>query len=168
MPAPLLSAALARLAACGATLMLVLPVVLSGQQPRTLARAAALRAAAAHGPVDAADVATPTAARDLPRGHVLAAGDMSPATPAMVGWTTRRLITAGEPLREPAVVPPGAIAAVSPGQRVAIVWRDAQVEVRLAGIAAGAASVGSTVGVRVDARRRFEGVVIAPGVVRVP
>ncbi len=42
------------------------------------------------------------------------------------------MIAAGEPLREPAVAAPDAIVA---GQPVAVVWRDANVELRLAGTA---------------------------------
>jgi len=163
----LLSPALARLAACGAGLMLVLPVQLPAQHvaqpPRAVARAAAVRASS---PAAAPAPVAPTAARDLPRGHVLAADDVSPATPALVGWTTRRVITAGEALREPGIARPLAASAVTAGQRVAVLYRDAGVELRLAGTAASAAPIGGRVQVRLDARRRLEGTVVAPGVVQ--
>ncbi|GLC25389.1 flagella basal body P-ring formation protein FlgA [Roseisolibacter agri] len=163
----LLSPALARLAACGAGLMLVLPVQLPAQSvvqpPRAVARAAAVRAAA---PVTAPAAVAPTAARDLPRGHTLVADDVTPATPALVGWMTRRVITAGEPLREPGIARPLAASAVTAGQRVAVLYRDAGVELRMAGVAANAAPIGGRVQVRLDARRRLEGTVVAPGVVQ--
>lgn len=124
------------------------------------------------------------AARDLPRGHVLTAADIRQggARPeprdarnaTLVGWTTRRVITAGQPLREPAVAPPAAASAITPGQRVAVLFREAGIELRLAGVAAGAAPLGARVKVRVDPTsragqpRRLEGTVVAPGVVQLP
>ncbi|MEO8623083.1 MAG: flagellar basal body P-ring formation chaperone FlgA, partial [bacterium] len=68
----------------------------------------------------------PLAAHDIMRGVVLASSDIgylgntsvpsttttpaklepAAATDTLVGWTTRRLIAAGEPLRAPAVAPP--------------------------------------------------------------
>lgn len=127
------------------------------------------------------------AARAIPRGTVLTADDIEVRGAAsssrlaprssLVGWTTRRVIAAGEPLRAPAVAPPAGAAvtapastsgsAVSAGQPVAVVYRDAGVELRLQGVAAQAGAVGARVGVRLDARRRLEGTVVAPGVVRV-
>jgi flagella basal body P-ring formation protein FlgA len=113
------------------------------------------------------------AARELPRGHVLTADDIrsggARSTPAarrstLVGWTTRRAIAAGEPLRAPAVAPPAAVRA---GEKVAVVWRDAGIELRLAGTAAQDAPVGARVAVRVDARRRLEGTVVGPALVRI-
>jgi flagella basal body P-ring formation protein FlgA len=123
-----------------------------------LGAAALLAGARAH--------AQPVASRDLPRGHVLAADDIRAAgrVAAPVGWTTRRVIAAGEALRAPAIAPP---AAVTSGQKVAVVWRDAGVELRLAGTAAQDAPVGARVAVKVDARRRLEGTVIGPGLVRI-
>jgi flagella basal body P-ring formation protein FlgA len=50
---------------------------------------------------------------------------------------------------------------------VAVVYRDAGVELRLGGVAAQDGAVGARVGVRLDARRRLEGTVVAPGVVRI-
>ncbi|MGZ8377348.1 MAG: flagella basal body P-ring formation protein FlgA [Gemmatirosa sp.] len=169
-PAPqgwLLSPALARLAACGAHLMLVIPVLLPAQQraqpPHALARAAAVARPAA-----APEAVAPTAARDLPRGHVLAATDISPATPSLVGWTTRRVVTAGQALREPAVARPLAASAISAGQQVAVIWRDQGIALRMNGVAVSAAPIGARVKVRLDARRRLEGTVVAPGVVQLP
>jgi flagella basal body P-ring formation protein FlgA len=55
---------------------------------------------------------------------------------------------------------------VRAGQQVVVVYRDGGVELRLGGVAAQAGAIGARVGVRLDARRRLEGTVVAPGVVR--
>ena len=119
------------------------------------------------------------AARPLERGAVLTADDIAmqpldsvrgPRVPSpesrspVVGWVTRRVIAAGEVLREPAVAPPNAIQS---GDKVAVVWRDAGIEVRLNGTATNAAPLGGHVTVHVDVRRRLEGVVVAPGLVQI-
>lgn len=111
------------------------------------------------------------AARDLARGETLAAGDIaSAAAPAgaaaapasVVGWTTRRVISEGEPLLPPAVAPPDLVKA---GDPVEAVWRGRTIQLRVKGTAAGSAALGERVLVRVDARRRLEGVVIGPALV---
>ena len=159
--------------------LLVSPMLAVAQAPRTARQASA----------------TPTAARSLPRGVVLTAEDIAGESSrstldarrsTLIGWTTRRVIAAGEPLRAPAVAPPSdaatgggattgsatarpaiAGAAVRAGQKVAVVYRDAGVELRLGGVAAQDGAVGARVGVRLDARRRLDGTVVAPGVVRI-
>lgn len=108
------------------------------------------------------------ATRALPRGTVLAADDMAPAAPnaagaAPLGWTTKRLIAAGEPLRAPAVAPPDAIRS---GQPVDVVYSDGAIRLRLKGTALNAAPVGARVAVRIDARRRLEGVAVGPSTVQ--
>ena len=109
------------------------------------------------------------ATRPLPRGTVLAADDMAPASPdgsvvaAPLGWTTKRLIAAGEPLRAPAVAPPDAIRA---GQPVDVVFTDGAITLRLKGTALNAASLGARVAVRIDARRRLDGVAAGPSTVQ--
>jgi flagella basal body P-ring formation protein FlgA len=157
-----------------AAVLLVSPALASAQTSRTARHA----------------VGTPTAARALPRGVVLtaediAAGESAPSSliaqrSALIGWTTRRVIAAGEPLRAPAVAPPsdaaaagsaatrlaGGAAVVRAGQKVVVVYRDAGLELRLGGVAAQDGAVGARVGVRLDARRRLEGTVVAPGVIR--
>jgi flagellar basal body P-ring formation protein FlgA len=118
----------------------------------------------------------PVAARALPRGAVLApqdilyppSSDVAPAAASTVsavspGWVTRRTIAEGEPLRPPAVSPPALVAVGAPVQ---LVWRDGPVELRLAGRALNAAAAGERVTVQVDGKRRFEGVAVAAGVVR--
>ena len=110
------------------------------------------------------------AARDLARGETLALEDMTTApapagaaSPAsVVGWTTRRVISAGEPLLPPAVSPPDLIRA---GDPVEALWRGRTIHLRVKGTAAGSAALGERVLVRVDARRRLEGVVIGPALV---
>jgi flagellar basal body P-ring formation protein FlgA len=113
------------------------------------------------------------AARQLPRGQVLTVDDVAVqgndaarCTPhaAVVGSVTRRVIAAGEVLREPAVAPPDLIAVNQP---VNVVWRDAGIEVRLKGTAMNAAPAGGRVTVRIDVRRRLEGIALAPGLVQV-
>ena len=133
-----------------------------------LADAHALAAQALGAPPTSA--AAPRAARPLARGESLAAADIVAApgdtlASHLVGWTTRRVIAAGEVLRAPAVTPPAAVRA---GDHVAVVWQQAGVALRLAGTAAADAALGSHVAVRVDTRRRFEGTVTAPGVVTLP
>lgn len=143
--------------------------VSSGQAQSGLAQAPAPAAVAA-------GVATyPVAARDLARGEVLAQTDIrhlafpddevprDDAPASVLGWTTRRVISAGEPLRPPAVSPPDLVRA---GETVQAVYRGRTIVLRVTGTAAGSAAMGERVLVRVDARRRLEGVVIGPGLVQ--
>jgi flagellar basal body P-ring formation protein FlgA len=112
----------------------------------------------------------PTAARDLPRGHTLAAADIAVAAAAGPaaegeavvgpGWVTRRTIREGEPLREPAVAPPLVVRA---GETVEAIWRQGGMELRVRGTALGNAAAGQRVAVRLDTRRRLEGTAAAPG-----
>jgi flagella basal body P-ring formation protein FlgA len=132
-------------------------------------------AAAQEGAVAAevAEATYPVAARDLARGEVLALTDIvsvsssasadENAADSLVGWTTRRVISAGEPLRAPAVSPPDLVKA---GDTVQAVWRGKTIELSIGGTAAGSAALGERVLVRVDARRRLEGVVIGPALVQ--
>jgi flagella basal body P-ring formation protein FlgA len=123
------------------------------------------------------EVAVPVAARALPRGHPLAPSDMEvggevrwgppPAaaeTVAEPGWQTARALARGEVLRAPAVRPPPA---VRPGDPVEVVWRRGSVSATTSGTAAGAASLGGEVAVRLGGGRRLSGLVVAAGVVDV-
>lgn len=115
------------------------------------------------------------ASRNLPRGAVLQSSDIVYRASAgavqskasgpepVAGWVTRRLISEGEPLREPAVAPPPLIKA---GDAVQVVYREGSMELRVAGRAMNAAVAGGRVTVRVDTERRFEGVATAAGLVR--
>ena len=128
------------------------------------------------------------AAHEIARGSTLTAGDIAYAprdahtrersrsatpstntTPAaaddsLVGFTTRRLLAAGEPLRAPAVVAPQL---VKSGDLVEIVWGQDGIVVTLRGRATRSAGVGERIAVRVDSQRKLEGTVIAAGRVRV-
>jgi flagella basal body P-ring formation protein FlgA len=113
----------------------------------------------------------PVASREIARGSVLTDRDVTfPAgverdsTGAPVGWVARRVISAGEPLREPAVAPPDL---VHVGDVVQAVYRDGSIEMRLIGRAMGAARAGEKVRVRIDMHRRFEGVVVGPRLVNI-
>lgn len=121
-------------------------------------------------PASAQAPEAPLAARDLPRGTVLsradvAAGEAGAAeVQAVVGSVTRRVVARGEPLRAPAIAPRDVVAA---GDVVELVWREGDLELRMRGRALGSAAAGEQVGVRVDVKRRFAGVVVGPGVVRI-
>jgi flagella basal body P-ring formation protein FlgA len=110
----------------------------------------------------------------IPRGAVLAAGDVEyrDSTLSMTadtnhvapGWVTRRLIAAGEVLRAPAVEPP---TAVSANQQVAVEWSDQNVRLSMRGIATRNAPVGSRVSVRMESGRRVDAMVVGAGRVRI-
>jgi flagellar basal body P-ring formation protein FlgA len=116
----------------------------------------------------------PVAARSLARGVTLGAMDIrypeggsgGEAAGARVGpgWVTRRVIAEGEPLREPAVGRPLLIRA---GEEVEAVWRSGAIELRIRGRAMGGAAEGERVIVRIDTRRRLEGIAVAAGQVRI-
>lgn len=101
----------------------------------------------------------PGAAREVPSDLIPAAGDDS-----LIGWSTRRLLHAGELLRAPAVIPPRAVRS---GEQVDVIWSQAGLVVTLVGRATRAAAIGERLTVRIDAHRTLEGIVIAPGRVRV-
>jgi flagellar basal body P-ring formation protein FlgA len=110
----------------------------------------------------------------LARGAVLSADDFefrdstmrAPLDSSRVapGWTTRRMIAAGEILRSPAVEPPIVVGA---NQLVELEWADQNVRLTIRGIAARNASVGERVAVRTELGRRVEGTVVAAGHVRI-
>jgi flagellar basal body P-ring formation protein FlgA len=114
------------------------------------------------------------AARALARGTVIttddivykdstvrAAGDSSRVAP---GWVTRRMIAAGELLRAPAVEPPNVVLA---NQTVDVEWKDENIVLSLRGIATKSGATGDRVAVRMESGRRLEGIVVAPGRVRI-
>jgi flagella basal body P-ring formation protein FlgA len=155
-------------------------LALSARTARSQAAAAGVARGVSRGDVAALGDSAPVAAHALPRGHTITAADVAwiaadslarlgPARTdargaSVVGATTRRVVAAGEPLRAPAVVPAVAITA---GDRVAVVYRDAGIELRLQGTAVNAAAVGGRVTVRLDNRRRLTGTASAPGVVQI-
>ncbi|NNM34629.1 MAG: flagellar basal body P-ring formation protein FlgA [Gemmatimonadetes bacterium] len=121
--------------------------------------------------------AEPVATRNLERGASLSVGDIghdfvvawgapkgSAAQSVQPGWIVHRSITAGEPLREPAVAPPDA---VTSGERIEVLWRRGAVSVSLAGVALGSGPVGSEVRVRTESGRELRGIAQDEGVVMV-
>ena len=118
----------------------------------------------------------PVAAHDLERAVTLTADDIAHQSTVVwgapaaardeveAGWVTRRRIARGEVLTAPGVARPDA---VKPGDGVRIVYVSGPVELVLAGRAAGAGAIGERVAVRAETGRRLEGVIVAPGTVRV-
>ena len=90
--------------------------------------------------------------------------ELAAAGDTLVGWMTRRLITVGEPLRAPAVMPP---VLVKSGDVVDVVYESDGVSVTMRGKATRAAANGERVIVRMDNQRKLEGTVVGPGRVRV-
>lgn len=115
----------------------------------------------------------PVATRALARGTSLTPDDyqfasvvvrsaLRSAAAAESGWVTRRAVSAGEPLVEPAVGPP---ALVTAGQPVTFVAQERSIRLTIRGTATSAGALGSRVWVRFDSGRRLRGLVIAPATV---
>ena len=122
------------------------------------------------------------AAREIARGTSLSQGDIGYASPTaqatdatasvqaaaandtLVGWTTRRLIAVGEPLKSPAVAPPILVKA---NAMVDVIYQDAGITITARGRATRAAALGERLTVRLDTQRKVEATVIAAGRVRV-
>jgi flagella basal body P-ring formation protein FlgA len=122
------------------------------------------------------EAVVPVAAHDLERGVTLTAHDIA-LQPTVAwgppgrgedevapGWVTRRRIARGEPLVTPGVALPDA---VKPGDDVRIVYVSGPVELVVMGRAAGSGAIGERVAVRAETGRRLEGVIVAPGTVKV-
>ncbi len=166
-----------------AALLGVVPTLAVAQGPRV----ASSIAAANSDSHDITEERVPVAARDIARGATLSAQDIGHAprtaiadrsgakadastiTPAasgdqLVGWVTRRMISAGEPLRAPAIEAPQLVRS---GDLVEVVWGQDGILVTMRGRATRSAAVGERIAVRMDAQRKLEGTVIAAGRVRV-
>lgn len=115
----------------------------------------------------------PVAVRALPRGASLTPTDyrvestvvrpaLGNAAAADSGWVTRRPVSPGEPLVEPAVGPPALVAA---GQPVNFIVDHDGIRLSIRGTAATAGSLGQHIWVRLDANRRLRGIVTATGTV---
>lgn len=150
--------------------------MLPGARRPLLVLASLLAGALPAGAQAPAGAAIPVAARDLPRGATLTEADIAfrpatasdrpaaaPATPG-AGWVTRRVIRAGEPLREPGVGKP---VLVRSGQPVQVVWRGKGIALRIRGVAARSASLGERVPVRIDTGWRVEGAVAGEALVHI-
>ena len=106
------------------------------------------------------------AARPIPRGTKLSADDIQGATSndALIGWTTRRMIKEGEPLRAPAIISPRVIAS---GEMVDVMFHQESITVTAKGRATKDAGIGERISVRLDENRTVEGLVVASGIVKV-
>jgi flagella basal body P-ring formation protein FlgA len=108
--------------------------------------------------------ALPERAPGGPTAAPAAALEPAAADDPLVGWMTRRMIAAGEPLRAPAIAAPQL---VKSGDLVEVVWGHNGIVVTMRGRATRSAAVGERIAVRMDAQRKLEGTVVAPGRVRV-
>lgn len=88
---------------------------------------------------------------------------MPDTTRAVAGWIVRRPVAAGEVLRAPGIMAPPLVSA---GSAVTAIWQDGSLKLVLTGVAMNSASLGASVGVRIDRTRRLDGVAIAPNTVR--
>lgn len=117
-----------------------------------------------------AQAGAPVAAREIPRGVELTAADVAPdsaptgASASRVGWVTRRVIHAGEPLREPAVEPPQLVRA---GAEITVRAESGGVVVTRSGTALTSGSLGDRVRVRLDSQHFIYGIVAAPATVKI-
>jgi flagella basal body P-ring formation protein FlgA len=118
----------------------------------------------------------PVASHDLLRGTVLSSSDITwsdttltdgsipDAAPVAPGWVARRVIHAGEILREPSVAMPDLVRA---GDAVEVIYSTPGVAIKVRGTAIGRGSKGEEVYVRLDNRRRLRGIITGPNTVRV-
>lgn len=167
-PHPLLLVALA-------TLLLVAARI-AGAQQNASSETIAPRAVAPHARMEPAEPKhrLPVALRTIPRGTVLTADDFEyrdttsrilPDTSVITpGWVTRRTITAGEILHEPAIEPPTIVTANEPVQ---LEWMDHNVRLTVRGIAARSGALGERVPVRTELGKRIEGTIVGPGRIRI-
>ncbi len=134
---------------------------LSGLAVATLAIAA---------PRARAQSAAPVAARDIPRGTELTAADVAADSGAangsvpLIGWVARRVIHAGEALREPAIDSPRLVRA---GADVTVRAELGGVVVTRPGTALIAGSLGERVRVRIDSEHFVTGIVAGVAMVRI-
>jgi flagella basal body P-ring formation protein FlgA len=99
---------------------------------------------------------------DYQISSVVVRSALKTAVAAESGWVTRRPVSAGEPLVEPAVGPP---ALVTAGQGVNYVVDHEKIHLSIRGTAATAGALGDKVWVRMDSGRRLRGTVTAQGTV---
>jgi len=117
--------------------------------------------------VNAANVAPATAARDLARGTVLVAADISgdsAATRAIVGYVAKRIVREGELLRAPAIAPAPMIES---GSSVMVQSSIGGVTATREGIAMNGGTMGDRIRVRIDGRRTITGVIAGRNLVSI-
>lgn len=107
----------------------------------------------------------PVAARDIARGVELTAADIAGDSTLRAGWLTRRVIHAGEQLKEPAVTPPQLVRA---GTEITIRAETGGVLVTRTGTALMSGSLGERVRVRIDSQHTVTGIVAASATVKLP
>ena len=100
------------------------------------------------------------AARRINRGAVITAEDVAGQGAPVDGWIARRVIQQGEALAAPAVSPPPLVRS---RQDVSLLVSRGTITLSIPGSALADASLGDTILVRLDARRRVRGVVSGPG-----
>jgi flagella basal body P-ring formation protein FlgA len=108
--------------------------------------------------------AVPVAAREIARGVELTGADISGDSTERAGWLTRRVIHAGEPLKEPAVVPPQLVRA---GTEITVRAETGGVTVTRTGTALMSGSLGERVRVRIDTQHIVTGIVAGSATVRI-
>jgi flagella basal body P-ring formation protein FlgA len=110
--------------------------------------------------------AVPTAAREIPRGAELTAADIAgdSASASRIGWISRRVIHAGESLKEPAVGPAQLVHA---GTEVTVRAESGGVVVTRAGTALSSGSLGERVRVRLDSQHIITGIVASSATVKI-
>jgi len=108
------------------------------------------------------------AARELPRGTVIAVadvvGDTATARP-IAGWVTRRVVKKGEPLREPAISP---APVVTNGETVLLRATVEGITVSRSATALADGAIGAAVRVRLSSQRTVNAIVTGPATVRIP
>ena len=137
--------------------------ILAGSAGLLAALASSLWGQTPRGP-QADSTSTPVAARALARGVVLQSSDVNGDASSVLGFETQRVITAGEPLRAPAIAP---AASVRAGDAVTVRVEMGGVVVTRPGTALSAARAGQPVRVRIG-QHSLSGIAVAPGVVRLP
>jgi flagella basal body P-ring formation protein FlgA len=142
-----------------AGVVLALAMEAGAQAPRVAVAAREIARGTSLSPADIGYASTAVRAPEATASIDAAAADDS-----LVGWTTRRLIAAGEPLKSPAVAPPVLVKA---NAFVDVIYQDGGITITARGRASRAASLGERLTIRLDAQRKVEAIVIAAGRVRV-
>jgi flagella basal body P-ring formation protein FlgA len=117
-------------------------------------------------PQTTAQTFAPVAAHDLARGVELAAADIAgdSGSASRVGWITRRVIRAGEPLKVPAIAPAQLVRA---GVEVTVRAAVGGVLVTRTGTALSSGSLGDRIRVRLDSQHTITGIVASSASVKI-
>jgi flagella basal body P-ring formation protein FlgA len=126
--------------------------------------ATCVRAQGTQSAQSAVSVAVPAAAREIARGVELTAADIAGDAALRTGWISRRVIHEGEPLKEPAVVPPQLVRA---GTEITVRAETGGVVVTRTGTALMSGSLGDRIRVRIDSQHVVTGIVAASATVKI-